>query len=78
MISQRYGVDTRTVDVYGIPQNIETMEAEDVKKELGTIHDNVKTITIRMAEVLDKTQNKEQTQPPAQTQSKQNKNRKER
>ena len=63
MISQRYGVDTRTVDVYGIPQNIETMEAEDVKKVLGDVHSNVKTITARMIESLEQTQTKEQQNP---------------
>ena len=63
VISQRYGVDTRTVDVYGIPQNIETMEAEDVKKVLGDVHSNVKTITARMNESLEQTQNKEQQNP---------------
>lgn len=73
VISQRYGVDTRTVDVYGIPQNIETMEAEDVKKVLGDVHSNVKTITSRMIESLEQTQNKEQ-----QTPNKGNKNREER
>lgn len=78
IIAQKYGVDIHTVDIHVIPPKYSALEAEDVKKELGTIHDNVKTITIRMAEVLDKTQNKEQTQLPAQTQSKQNKNRKER
>lgn len=78
IIAQKYGVDLHTISIHGIPPKYSALEAEDVKKELGTIHDNVKTITIRMAEVLDKTQNKEQTQPPAQTQSKQNKNRKER
>lgn len=73
VISQRYGVDTRTVDVYGIPQNIETMEAEDVKKVLGDVHSNVKTITSRMIESLEQTQTKEQ-----QTPNKGSKNREER
>ena len=63
VLSQRYGVDTRTVDVYGIPQNIETMEAEDVKKVLGDVHSNVKTITARMIESLEQTQTKEQQNP---------------
>ena len=63
VISQRYGVDTRTVDVYGIPKNIETMEAEDVKKVLGDVHSNVKTINARMNESLEQTQNKEQRTP---------------
>ena len=73
VLSQRYGVDTRTVDVYGIPQNIETMEAEDVKKVLGDVHSNVKSINARMNESLEQTQNKEQ-----QTPNKGNKNREER
>ena len=73
VLSQRYGVDTRTVDVYGIPKNIETMEAEDVKKVLGDVHSNVKTINARMNESLEQTQNKEQ-----QTPNKGNKNREER
>lgn len=73
VISQRYGVDTRTVDVYGIPKNIETMEAEDVKKVLGDVHSNVKSINARMNESLEQTQNKEQ-----QTPNKGNKNREER
>lgn len=60
VISQRYGVDTRTVDVYGIPKNIETMEAEDVKKVLGDVHSNVKSINARMNESLEQTQNKEE------------------
>ena len=63
VISQRYGVDTRTVDVYGIPKNFETMEAEDVKKVLGDVHRNVKSITARMNESLEQTQNKEQQTP---------------
>ena len=75
MISQRYGVDTRTVDVYGIPQNIETMEAEDVKKVLSDVHSNVKSITARMNESLEQTHDKEQTQ---QSPSKGSKNREER
>lgn len=45
-----------------------SLEAEDVKKELGAVHDNVKTITTRMAELLEKTQEKEQSQPQAQAQ----------
>ena len=73
VLSQRYGVDTRTVDVYGIPKNIETMEAEDVKKVLGDVHSNVKTINARMNESLEQTQNKEQ-----QTPNKGSKNREER
>ena len=73
VLSQRYGVDTRTVDVYGIPKNIETMEAEDVKKVLGDVHSNVKIIHARMNESLEQTQNKEQ-----QTPNKGNKNREER
>jgi hypothetical protein len=63
VLSQRYGVDTRTVDVYGIPKNIETMEAEDVKKVLGDVHSNVKSINARMNESLEQTQNKEQQNP---------------
>ena len=73
VISQRYGVDTRTVDVYGIPKNIEKMEAEDVKKVLGDVHSNVKSINARMNESLEQTQNKEQ-----QTPNKGSKNREER
>ena len=73
VLSQRYGVDTRTVDVYGIPKNIETMEAEDVKKVLGDVHSNVKIIHARMNESLEQTQNKEQ-----QTPNKGSKNREER
>ena len=73
VLSQRYGVDTRTVDVYGIPKNIETMEAEDVKKVLGDVHSNVKSINARMNESLEQTQNKEQ-----QTPNKGSKNREER
>ena len=73
VLSQRYGVDTRTVDVYGIPKNFETMEAEDVKKVLGDVHSNVKSINARMNESLEQTQNKEQ-----QTPNKGNKNREER
>ena len=73
VLSQRYGVDTRTVDVYGIPKNIETMEAEDVKKVLGDVHSNVKSINTRMNESLEQTQNKEQ-----QTPNKGSKNREER
>ena len=65
--------DTRTVDVYGIPKNFETMEAEDVKKVLGDVHSNVKTINARMNESLEQTQNKEQ-----QTPNKGSKNREER
>ena len=63
VISQRYGADTRTVDVYGIPKNFETMEAEDVKKVLSDVHRNVKSITARMIESLEQTQNKEQQNP---------------
>ena len=73
VLSHRYGVDTRTVDVYGIPKNIETMEAEDVKKVLGDVHSNVKSINARMNESLEQTQNKEQ-----QTPNKGSKNREER
>ena len=62
-------------DSYGL---YASLEAEDVKKELGAVHDNVKTITTRMAEVLEKTQNKEQTQQQAQTQNKGSRNREER
>ena len=73
VISQRYGADTRTVDVYGIPKNFETMEAEDVKKVLSDVHRNVKSITARMIESLEQTQTKEQQNP-----SKGSKNREER
>lgn len=73
VLSQRYGVDTRTVDVYGIPKNIESMEAEDVKKVLSDVHNNVKTINARMNESLEQTQNKEH-----QTPNKGSKNREER
>ena len=73
VLSQRYGVDTRTVDVYGIPKNIEPMEAEDVKNVLGDVHSNVKSINARMNESLEQTQNKEQ-----QTPNKGSKNREER
>ena len=73
VLSQRFGVDTRTVDVYGIPKNIETMEAEDVKNVLGDVHSNVKSINARMNESLEQTQNKEQ-----QTPNKGSKNREER
>ena len=62
VICQRYGVDVRTVDIYGIPKNIEAMEAEDVKKVLGDVHHNVKSITARMNESLEQTHDKEQTQ----------------
>ena len=75
VLSQRYGVDTRTVDVYSIPKNIETMEAEDVKKVLGDVHSNVKTINARMNESLEQTHDKEQTQ---QSPNKGSKNREER
>ena len=78
IIAQKYGVDLHTISIHGIPPKYSALEAEDVKKELGTIHDNVKTITIRMAEVLEKTQNKEQTQQQAQTQNKGSRNREER
>lgn len=63
VISQRYGVDTRTVDVYCIPKNIEAMEGEDVKKMLGDVHRNVKSITARMNESLEQTQTKEHQNP---------------
>ena len=62
VIAQRYGVDLREVSVYGIPPKLQSMEAEDIKKELGDVHRNVKSITSRMNESLDKTQAKEQTQ----------------
>ena len=76
-IAQKYGVDFHTVDIHVIPPKYAALEAEDVKKELGAVHDNVKNITTRMAEVLEKTQDKEQNQQ-AQTQSKGSKNREER
>ena len=75
VLSQRYGVDTRTVDVYGIPKNIEAMEAEDVKKALSDVHSNVKSINARMNESLEQTHDKEQTQ---QSPNKGSKNREER
>ena len=78
IIAQKYGVDIHTVDIHVIPPKYASLEAEDVKKELGTVHDNVKTITTRMTEVLEKTQEKEQSQPQAQTQNKGSKNREER
>ena len=78
IIAQKYGVDIHTVDIHVIPPKYASLEAEDVKKELGAVHDNVKTITTRMAEVLEKTQNKEQTQQQAQTQNKGSRNREER
>lgn len=78
IIAQKYGVDIHTVDIHVIPPKYASLEAEDVKKELGAVYDNVKTITARMAEVLDKSQNKEQTQQQAQTQNKGSRNREER
>ena len=65
----------RTVDIYGIPKNIEAMEAEDVKKLLGDVHHNVKSFTARMNESLEQTHDKEQTQLNP---NKGNKNREER
>ena len=76
IIAQKYGVDIHTVDIHVIPPKYASLEAEDVKKELGAVHDNVKTITTRMAELLEKTQEKEQSQPQAQ--NKGSKNREER
>jgi hypothetical protein len=38
------------------------MEAEDVKKVLGDVHSNVKSINARMNESLEQTHDKEQTQ----------------
>ena len=78
IIAQKYGVDIHTVDIHVIPPKYASLEAEDVKKELGAVHDNVKTITTRMAELLEKTQEKEQSQPQAQTQNKGSKSREER
>ena len=62
VISLKYGADTKAADIHTIPQRFETMEAEDIKKELLEIHDSVKAITERMAEVLEKTQYKEPPQ----------------
>lgn len=58
-VSLKYGADTKAADIHTIPQRFETMEAEEVKKELLYIHDSVKAITGRMAEALEKTQYKE-------------------
>ncbi len=62
IIAQKYGVDIHTVDIHVIPPKYASLEAEDVKKELGAVHDTVKNITARMAEVLEKVQDKEQAQ----------------
>lgn len=62
VIAHKYGVDTHTVDIHVIPPKYTSLEAEDVKKELGEVHESVKTITARMTEVLEKAQDKEQTQ----------------
>lgn len=62
VISLKYGADTKAADIHTIPQRFETMDAEDIKKELLEIHDSVKAITERMAEVLEKTQYKEPPQ----------------
>lgn len=59
-VAQKYGVELHAISIHGIPPKYSALEAEEVKKELGIIHDNVKTITIRMAEVLEQTQDKEQ------------------
>lgn len=76
ILAQKFGVETHTVDIHAIPPKYASLEAEDVKKELGAIHGTVKSITARMAEVLEKTQDKEQTQPQAQNRG--SKNREER
>lgn len=72
VIATKYGVDTHTVDIHGIPPKYASLEAEDVKKELGEVHTNVKSITARMAEVLEKSQDKEQSQPQAQNRGSRN------
>ena len=74
-ITQKYGVDLHTVSIHAIPPKYASLEAEDVKKELGAIHDNVKTITARMAEVLEKARDKEQAKPQTQTPNRGYKNR---
>ena len=73
-------MDIHTVDIHVIPPKYASLEAEDVKKELGAVHDNVKTITTRMAELLEKTQEKMLGQPQSQpqAQNKGSKNREER
>jgi hypothetical protein len=74
-IAQKYGVDLHTVSIHAIPPKYASLEAEDVKKELGAIHDNVKAITARMAEVLEKTRDKEPAKPQTQTQNRGYRNR---
>ena len=74
-IAQKYGVDLHTVSIHAIPPKYASLEAEDVKKELGAIHDNVKTITARMAEVLEKARDKEQAKPQTQPQNRGYRNR---
>lgn len=56
VIARKYGVDTRTVDIHGIPPKYSAMDVEEIKKELSDIHSTVKTVTERMTEVIDKPQ----------------------
>ena len=76
ILAQKYGVDTHSMSIHSIPPKYASLEAEDVKKELGEVHASVKSISSRMYEVLEKTQDKEQSQP--QTQNKGSRNREER
>jgi hypothetical protein len=62
VIAQKYGASVVGEDIHTIPQKFESLEAEDIKKELSDIHENVKAISGRMSLVLEKDLNKEQVQ----------------
>ena len=62
VIAQKYGASIAGADIHTIPQKFEGLEAEDIKKELSDIHENVKAISGRMSFVLEKDLNKEQAQ----------------
>ena len=62
VIAQKYGASVANTDIHTIPQKFEGLEAEDIKKELAQIHENVKAISARMSLVLEKELNKEQVQ----------------
>ncbi len=78
-IVKKYGRDATSLAIHTIPHRYPTMEAEDIKKLLGTVKDEIKGVSERMNAELEpqREANKDkQTQTPAP--SKKDKNREDR
>lgn len=64
ILCRKYGVPTKYCAVESIPPRFAGYDAAEVKAELAKIHDPVKAISERMADVLEKKRQKEPKEKP--------------